>query len=69
MGKLYSDNRWWDDPKPVTSMCCSCKHYCGPMQCDQYGTVPMEILDKSFPEPGTGKYDKEYCAYRENMEE
>lgn len=63
MKKPYSDKRWWDDPKPISSLCGECALWRGFGKCDKYETkVPKEIMDKSFP--GTEKFDENYCPYR-----
>ncbi len=63
MSKLYSDQRWWDNPMPIDSLCNTCIYQKG-IECDKYPKgIPDVILNKSFPVPGKA-VDKTYCEYR-----
>lgn len=67
--KPYSDKRWNSPMIGIDSECCSCVYWEGFGKCKKYRQVPKEIMDKSFPMPGTGEFDINYCKYRENKEE
>lgn len=45
--QLYSDSRWWDNPKPRTPVCCTCKHYIGVVDghvsCKAFSKIPKDI--------------------------
>ncbi len=65
--KLYSDPRWWDDPKPRSSLCGTCKYDLGFLKCVKHGEIPIGLLRKSFP--GCEGFDENYCQYREEKTE
>lgn len=65
MSKPYTDEKWYDNPGFVPSLCNECPNWLGRGKCKKYiSKIPDEILNKSFP--GSEKYDEKYCSYREN---
>jgi hypothetical protein len=64
MTKGYQDKRWTGDPGMVTSRCGDCAFWEGFGKCIKFGTIPGELIEKSFP--GTEKYQKDYCQFRQS---
>lgn len=63
MSKPYSDRRWWDVPKAISSQCNECCYDGDFAKCEKYPDgIPKEILKQSFP--GMEGYKEDYCSYR-----
>lgn len=61
--KPYSDQRWWDDPKPKMCACGNCAHYDGFLKCKAFPErIPNDLLtveishDKPYPNDGGYRY-------------
>lgn len=63
MKEPYSDKRWHDIPKWISSQCGECKYDYGFGKCEKYPDgIPKEKLKQSFP--GNRNYNKKYCEFR-----